>query len=198
MFALTIDQRSSRAQDDRVPGLLALLGDVATVLPFERTAGDEVQGLVSDPEGVIAVIERTMRSQGWSIGLGIGELDTPLPGSVREARGPALLCARDAVEAAKKAPAVHLAVRGGSASAVSEVEAMLRLMGVVLRRRTPGQWRVIAAVAAAGTRAKAAQDLGITVQAISKSLLASADDVVADGYPLLARLLKVADDRSRE
>ena len=198
MFALTIDQRSSRARPDRVPELLDLLDDLDTVLPFERTAGDELQGMIAAPETVIAAVERVLRSRDWSVGLGIGSVERPLPGSVREARGEVLLRARDAVEAAKKVASVHLAVCGTSASAASEVEALLRLVGAVLRRRTAVQWKVIDAVTAAGSRTAAAERLGITVQAISKSLLASADDVVRDVYPLLARLLRAADERSGE
>lgn len=198
MFALTIDQRSSRASADRVPELLERLGALDTVLPFERTAGDEVQGLIASPEAVVAVIEQTLRSRNWSIGLGIGEIEVPLPGSVREARGPALVRAREAVESAKRLPSVHIAVRGSSKTAAAEVEALLRLIGSVLRRRTPGQWRVIDAVLEAGRRAEAADALGITPQAISKSLLASADDVVRDVYPLLARLLSEADEGADE
>lgn len=198
MFALTIDQRSSRARPDRVPELLDLLDDLDTVLPFERTAGDELQGMIAAPETVIAAVERVLRSRDWSVGLGIGSVERPLPGSVREARGEVLLRARDAVEAAKKVASVHLAVCGTSASAASEVEALLRLVGAVLRRRTAVQWKVIDAVTAAGSRTAAAERLGITVQAISKSLLASADDVVRDVYPLLAQLLRAADERSGE
>ena len=48
MFALTIDQHRSRSGRDLVPELLAALSGVRTVLPFERTVGDEVQGLPAD------------------------------------------------------------------------------------------------------------------------------------------------------
>ena len=46
MFALTIDQHRSRTGEDLVPALLDGLAPVPTVLPFERTVGDEVQGLL--------------------------------------------------------------------------------------------------------------------------------------------------------
>ncbi len=176
-----------------MPELLALLARLDVILPFERTAGDEVQGLIAHPDGVIAAIECAMRSGDWSVGLGVGPIETPLPSSVREARGAALLNAREAVEAAKKSATVHIAVRGGG----DDLEAYFRLIGAVLRRRTAAQWRVIDAVDAAGNRATAATQLRITEQAISKSLLASGNDVVRDSYPLLARLLREADERSQ-
>lgn len=43
MFVLTIDQRGSRSHGDKVPRLLSLLADLETVLPFERSVGDEIQ-----------------------------------------------------------------------------------------------------------------------------------------------------------
>ncbi len=186
---MTIDQRSSRTRADRVPQLLAALEAVETVLPFERTAGDEVQGLLASANGVIEAAELALRERDWSIGLGLGPIETPLPRSVREARGPALVRAREAVDAAKKAAAVRLAVRAGSVAAEADPEALLRLVGATVQRRTPAQWRVIDAVRAAGDRGTAARGLGITVQAVSKSLLTSGEDVVRDVYPLLARLL---------
>ncbi|WP_106848649.1 hypothetical protein [Blastococcus sp. Marseille-P5729] len=197
MFAVTIDQRGSQTHSDQVPGLLRLLAEVDACLPFERTAGDEVQGLLCDADAVIDAIERTMRSPDWSIGVGIGPVELPLPTSVRAARGPALVRAREAVEDAKKSTPVKLALHAGVPDARgSEIEALMRVVGVVLQRRKPAQWRVIDAVRQAADRAAAAAALGITVQAVSKSLLTSSEDVVLDVYPLLARLLSEADERS--
>ena len=47
---LTIDQRASRRGPDRVGAMLERLnGAVPVVLAFERTAGDEFQGVLDDP-----------------------------------------------------------------------------------------------------------------------------------------------------
>lgn len=213
MFAVTIDQQHSRRTADEVPTLLRSLSAVQTVLPFERTVGDEVQGLLDSADAVLATVEATMRSGDWSVGIGLGEVETPLASSVRATRGEALLRARTAVEAAKKMPPVRIAVRGaddaetvpvardipGPAAGIApviEAQALLRLVGLVLQRRKEGQWRVIDAVRAAPDRAAAADALGITVQSISKALITSGEDVVRDVYPLLARVLTDADERS--
>lgn len=197
MFALTIDQRASRVDTDRVPELLDRLASVDAVLPFERTVGDEVQGLVREPEAVVAAVEQAFRARHWSVGLGIGPVELPLPRSVREARGPALLRARSALEAAKKVPSVRIAVAADDTDErAAEVQSLLRLVGSVVQRRTDAQWRVINAVRQAGDRGAAAERLGITVQSISKGLLAAGESVVADVYPLLARLLAELDERS--
>lgn len=193
MYALTIDQRASRSSPDGVPRLLTALMDVDTALPFERTAGDEVQGLLSSPAAVIDAIERVLRAGRWSIGLGIGPVEPPLPESVREARGVALLRAREAVEAAKRSSSVHLAVRAG---VPTEAEPLLRLVGTTLQRRTATQWRVADAARIAQTQTEAADALGISVQAVSQSLLASSEDVLRATYPLLERLLTEADEGS--
>ena len=60
---LTIDQRGSRRGPDRVPAVLAALTGVPTVLRFERPAGDEVQGVLGDPDVVVDVVRRLAR---WS------------------------------------------------------------------------------------------------------------------------------------
>ncbi|MDP9407923.1 MAG: hypothetical protein M3P95_08660, partial [Actinomycetota bacterium] len=70
-YVLTVDQRASRRGPDRVPEALALLGGgVAPVLAFERTAGDEFQGVLADPADVVDVVVRLVRHGGWSIGVG--------------------------------------------------------------------------------------------------------------------------------
>ena len=72
--------------------------------PFERTAGDEFQGVLDHPAALAAVVERLLREGGWNIGIGIGEVEEPLPENARAGRGPAYLHAREAVTAAKSSP----------------------------------------------------------------------------------------------
>ncbi len=74
---LIADQVGSRTADDRVPAALAALGDLAVTLPFERTAGDEIQGLLDDPRSVVTAVTRLTRLGGWRIGLGAGTVDSP-------------------------------------------------------------------------------------------------------------------------
>ncbi|HHU39797.1 MAG TPA: hypothetical protein GXZ45_11025 [Propionibacterium sp.] len=191
MFALTIDQHRSRRGEDRVPGLLDALVDVATALPFERTVGDEVQGLLTDPAAVLEALLVALRDGHWSVGLGIGPVETPLPASVRAARGPALLDARAAVERAKTSGDVRVAV--GSASdptGAADVEAVARLIGTLVGRRTDRQWTVIDAVDAAPTQRAAADALGVSPQNVSQALAASAIAAERAGYPVLVKLLE--------
>ena len=169
---LTIDQRGSTraAATDRVPATLVALADVPMLRPFERTAGDEFQGVLDDPAAVAAVVERLLREESWSIGIGIGEVDDPLPESTRAGRGPAYLHARDAVTAAKSAP-WRLRVVGddpGGSSGVRALETTLWLWAAVLNRRTPRGWEVADLVDAGASYDQVAKRLGVTQSAISQ------------------------------
>ncbi|MDJ0357251.1 MarR family transcriptional regulator [Paenarthrobacter sp. PH39-S1] len=120
MFVLTMDQRASRRGPDLVPGLLEMLRDIPAKLAFERSVGDEVQGVLTDPGSIVEVVMRALRTGQWYIGIGVGPVDFPLPPSPREASGPAFVAARAAVERAKKTgERVPLSVQwsgGGAAS----------------------------------------------------------------------------------
>ncbi len=194
MFALTIDQHRSRRGDDLVPGLLDALTPIKTVLPFERTVGDEVQGLLADPQAVLEALLVVLRDGNWSTGLGIGPVDVPLPASVRAARGQALLDARSAVEAAKTAGEVRVAVASASDPVgAADVEAVAGLIGTLIRRRTGTQWATIDAVDAAPTQRAAAEALGVSPQNVSQTLAASAVAAERAGYLVLVRLLERAE-----
>ena len=136
MYIMTIDQRGSRAHADAVPELLETLARIETVRDFERTIGDEVQGVLDSPEQVTLAVRLMAAQTRWHIGIGIGPVETPLPASTAAGRGEAFYAARRAVEAAKNAPA-HLVVDGPTPSddgsipsveAPTLTESALRLM----------------------------------------------------------------------
>ncbi len=186
---LTVDQRASRRGPDRVPEALALLsGGVAPVLAFERTAGDEFQGVLADPADVVDVVVRLVRHGSWSIGVGAGAVHTPLPRSTRAGSGPAFLSARRAVEAAKQR-SPRLAVRGAVPADASDAQAVLSALAVVVERRSEQAWEAIALVAAGRTQAEAAGALGVSRQAVGQRLAAGLWELERDLRPTAARLL---------
>jgi SatD family (SatD) len=145
-YVLTVDQRASRRGPDRVGAALrALEGVVPVVLPFERTAGDEFQGLLAEPADVVAVVVLLVRWGGWSIGVGAGPVHTPLPDSTRAGSGPAYLSARRAVDAAKQRP-VRLAVRGAVPAEAADAQAVLSALASLVERRSEQAWEAIALV----------------------------------------------------
>lgn len=207
MWTLTIDQEGSRRVGDRVEQLLADLAAAspltsaspgAVVLPFERTVGDEVQGVLADPGLVVDLALHLVRAGGWSIGIGAGTVDTPLPASSRAASGTAFIHARDAVEAAKsRLRSVPLAVRGPRADLAAEAEGVLVLLGSVVSRRTAAGWSVVDRLVAAGASARqedVAAALGISQQAVSARLRAALWFEEVAARPAAARLLRLTGD----
>lgn len=164
---------------------------VAPLLGFERTAGDEFQGVLAEPEDVVTVVLELVRHGGWSIGIGAGAVSVPLPRSTRAGSGPAFLSARRAVEAAKQRPA-RLAVRGAVPPEASDAQAVLSALAVVVERRSEQAWEAIAHVAAGRTQAEAAGLLGISRQAVGQRLAAGLWDLERDLRPTAARLLRRA------
>ncbi|WP_028651145.1 transposase [Nocardioides halotolerans] len=169
---LTIDQRGSTraAATDRVPDTLVALADAAMLRPFERTAGDEFQGVLDRPATLAVVVERLLREDGWNVGIGIGEVEEPLPRSTRAGRGPAYLHAREAVTSAKSAP-WRLRVVGDDGRpgpGARALETTLWLWAAVLGRRTPRGWEVADLVDAGATYEQVAKRLGVTQSAISQ------------------------------
>ena len=163
---LTIDQRGSTGGPDRVPSTLAGLADVEMVRPFERTAGDEFQGVLVDPAALATVVEQLLREDSWNVGIGIGEVEEPLPESTRAGRGPAYVYAREAVTTAKSAP-WRLRVAGDDPG-VRALETTLWLWAAVLNRRTARGWEVADLVDAGSSYDEAAKRLGVTQSAISQ------------------------------
>lgn len=166
-IVLTVDQRGSRHGVDKIPDALAALADVPLLLAFERTVGDEFQGVLDDPEALPRVVETLLRAGEWNIGIGVGEVDEPLPDHARAGRGQAYLQARDAVTAAKNSP-WRLRVCGEHPAARA-LETTLWLWAAVLARRTPGGWEVADLVEREGLAyVEVAQRLGIGQSAVSQ------------------------------
>jgi hypothetical protein len=209
MYVMTIDQRGSTGDVDRVPDLLKEVGALSTAGRFERSVGDEVQGVVEQPDEVVEIALHALRSGRWYVGIGVGEVDQPLPASPREGSGPAFVAARAAVDRAKAAAAhVPLAVVAGSgrrAGACANAEAVLRLIGRLVQDRTVAQWKVVDVLRSVrdgqsgshgthGTQKIAAQKLGITEQSVSRAVLRSGWQEEWAARPAAAMLLSFADD----
>lgn len=165
-IVLTLDQRGSRDDADRVPALLALLGPVPALRAFERTAGDEVQGVLDDAEAVATAIELLLRDGGWNVGIGAGSVEEPLPEHAREGRGPAYLHAREAVTSAKSSP-WHLRVVSDHPAARA-LETTSWLWASVLDRRTERGWEVADLAATGLSYAEIGAQLGISQSAVSQ------------------------------
>jgi len=193
-YVLAVGRRAGRRPADRVGEALRVLsaGEGAPeLLPFERTAGDEFQGVLAAAADTVDVVLRLVRLGGWSIGVGAGPVQTPLPDGTRGAAGPAFLGARRAVEAARSRPA-RVAVRGASAPDATDAQAVLSALAVVVERRSAQAWEAIALVGEGRTQSEAATALGISRQAVGQRLAAGQWDLECDLRPTAARLLERA------
>ena len=196
---MTIDQIGSTRRGDQVEPLLEDLRSWSTsgrppVRAFERTGGDEVQAVLDDADRVVDLALILVRRGGWSIGIGAGPVDEPLPPSTRAGTGPAFVHARDAVERAKsRSRPVPLAVVGHLAERAADAEAVLGLVAAVVERRSPQGWAVIDALGSARgprTQEQVAADLGISQQAVSQRLRAAMWAEERAARPVAARLLR--------
>lgn len=202
MFVLTIDQRDSRHHSDRVPQFLADLNGAVQdylVLPFERTAGDELQAVTDHPGVIIHCAEQVIRQSGWYLGVGVGPIEQPLPVSSRHGRGQAYFAAREAVEQAKRSdPPVLMFTNTVHASRVQEAGVVLRMLCSIWQRRTDAGWEAVEAMRSGryAHQRDAAQDLGISAQAFSRRLQVAYWELELEVLPLLMGLLKAGNEQA--
>jgi hypothetical protein len=167
VVVLTVDQRDSRSQPDAVPDLLARLADAPGLLrPFQRTAGDEVQAVLAHADNTVATLALLLRAGGWSVGVGVGPVEQPLPTDTRAGRGEAYLHARDAVTRAKSVP--HRIAVGGEDYRAEQLETVLWLWAGILERRTERGWEVVDALDEGLSHVEAGRRLGISQSAVSQ------------------------------
>jgi hypothetical protein len=202
MIVVTADQKRSTRHGDRVPEALRVLATdppPGIRLPFERTVGDEIQGLLESPAAAVWAVTRLVRLGGWRIGIGLGEVADPLPESTRAATGPAFVAARDAVTASHSAPTdlrvLHAAVGAdgyGQDEPTRQAESALWLLTAVLRRRTAEGWE-IAEMAETGLSGRdMAARLRISPSAVSQRLARACAQEAQRGAELAESLLAVA------
>lgn len=178
---------------DLVPELLNTLNRrprrTGLLRKFERTAGDEVQGVLSEARATIDVIVHLLRADIWYIGLGVGEAAEPLPRSTRAGSGAAFVFAREAVNKAKSSPH-HVNVVGADANAAEQTETVLWLMASVLRRRSERGWAVADLLAEGLTRREIGVKLGISQSAVTQRAQAAGFAEEQRGRVLAASLLE--------
>ncbi|MGZ4472267.1 MAG: transposase [Nocardioidaceae bacterium] len=193
VIVLTIDQRGSRTAADAIPALLTRLAALVPhpVLGFERTAGDEAQGVLDDPVAVIDVTATLLAEERWNIGIGVGPVQAPLPDSTRAGRGQAFVSAREAVTRAKSG-AHHLSVVGDDRYRTQQVETVLWLISGILRRRTDRGREVQQVLAEGLSHADAGRRLGISQSAVSQRAQAAGLVDEERGRTLAAQLLAEA------
>lgn len=191
-YVLTVDQRGSRRERDLVDEALSMLRRQVPdpMLPFERTAGDEFQGVLSEAGTAVDASLALLRGESWSVGLGVGPVEEPLPASTRSARGAAFINARSALESAKQRPH-HVAVIGEADSA-HDADAVLSLLAAVIFRRSDAGWEAVDLMESGNSFSEAARLLHITRQAVGQRLAVALWQQEKEVRPVVARLLEQA------
>jgi hypothetical protein len=192
MFVLTVDQIDSRESDvDDVVPILAARHEwqrIGALLGPDRTAGDEFQLVFDAAGGALEAALRLRRTGAWSVGIGAGEVETPLPETTGAGRGSAFLAARVAVDAAKRAQH-HLAVAAPDEAAAAGVSALIGLLLEVRARRSPEGWEVADLLDSGLSQVAIADRLGVTPQAISLRARAAGLRLERDALPALVHAL---------
>lgn len=192
MYVLTADQKQSRHSPDAVPAAIELLSSVPTVRAFERSAGDEIQGVLDSAAAVLQAAIRLSSAQCWHIGIGVGDIEQPLPQSARAGRGDAYLRAREAVEEAKRLRP-SLVVKGSD----KDTNALWRLLAAGWDRRSAQGWEAVFAMNnGEHSQPQVAASLGISQQALSERLLRSGWAIEQAVHPLACRLLETSDGKA--
>lgn len=203
--AVKIDLRSSRRISDRAEAQERLFATMralnqefadAVESKFIVTHGDEAQGLLRADmaSSVVRVMERAvdgMRPEMMRFGIGFGKLATPLQPDAIGMDGEAWYRASAKIaDAARERKFVLFSGFGKEVDIQSG--AMANLLLYMRYRWTEDQQRVIELVEACPTQAAAAEHLGISQAAVSKSLRISGWRFYSDGRDALIRILDSA------
>ena len=190
-IVILLDQRASSARPDLVDAGSQRLntrfaGSLA--LPFVRTAGDEMQAVLSDPAALEPLLADILDGGDWWTALGVGTI-VHVADSARASSGPAFKAAREAIEASKRdRRSPGPAVRGEPRVLATSLQAALAGWGFIRGKRTPRQREVVAAVEQAESQRAAAAALGITQQTVSDALAAAGHGAERQLRELIASL----------
>ncbi len=192
-IAITMDQRLSRQRDDLVQKTMLRYNDVfanGLLRPFERTSGDEMQALISEPRTAIEIWVDAVQSGDWWIGVGIGPLNEPIAKSVREVGGVALQNARLAVEGAKSRSTPHRFQITGNDERVEDLAVVLTLVAWVVERQTPAALVAEELYTNGRTQQEAAAVLKISQQAFGERIRRGGVTEKRSGCELAIRILE--------
>ena len=167
MFVLTFIQRSAQHS------LTALSDELAKLNPrvaFAQTYPDEIQGAFDRASDALHAALIAARDNGFWVGIGIGELNTT------DCTGDALEFSRLAVEEAQGgAPVRCISISADNHHLAELAAGSARLLYRVCADRTDAEWRVVNLLVPGvrGQQKAAATALGITTQAVSRTLVRS-------------------------
>lgn len=191
LVVFNVDQRGSRKAADAVAAALSTVNHSDApwqlALRAERTVGDEWQAAVVDPPSIASLLGWVVESRMWHVGIGVGDVEEPVPASTRAARGGAYLAAREAADAAKRAP-YSLAVRSDRGDG-ELLQTLAWSLAKIMSSRSAEGAEAVRLRGSGLSGVDIARQLGISPQAVSTRLKV-ADWVV--GEAVMVQLAHVA------
>ncbi len=171
----------------------------ALLAKFVITVGDEFQGLVTDggilPD-LIWKVGSGFSDRALRLGFGYGRLDTPAGEYAINVDGPALHCARDAINHAKKRNELGGVFQGFGDNFDLVLNGVARLLEFHREQRTEQQLRVIGMLRQGLAQVKIAEKLKLSTQAISDHVRAAGWDSYRQGEMALSAAMSLFASRS--
>lgn len=194
---MTLISRSPESPEN-FSELLEQLNALEPAIPFIQTYPDEVQGGFESAEPALrAMLLATPGARFWA-GIGVGAVKAPRFAaalgaiSTPECSGDALDFSRLAVEQAQTgSPARGIVVLGHHRAFSEQATGLARLIFRVASERTDAENRVLSLIVPGvrGQQKAVAQALGISAQAVSKTLVRSYYHEQEAALPALAEIL---------
>lgn len=188
-IVVLIEPQANRENEGGVTGLCEHLNDYPGVFMerlFERTIGDQVVGIIADPNSLSKLLLAVHESAGdWLTGVGIGTLDI-IGVSARECQGTALRTAKSAAEKARRTPG-GVAIDGTSEYA-QDIHSSAMLLADILDSRSARQREVARLRRADHICERIATELDITRRAVHKHLSAGRYALEQESCKLIDRL----------
>lgn len=160
-------------------------------VPFGITLGDEFQGLVKQPAACPRIIHHLrllLRPLECRIGIGIGEIASPLAASTSEMEGPAFSRSREGVEKARNTNR-HTIYESGIDALDIAANTISLLIDVIQAEWTTKQWEAVRAYTTHSNLARAGRELGITAQGVDRRLQSTHWREIAEAVESLSILI---------
>ena len=203
MFVLTLTQRVADAPrpDPAVDReVCRLLSGLPARAPFQPTGPGLVRGLTEDADAAVDAAMIALRENRYAVGIGVGDVfltrvDQADGRVAVTAEGPGMGFGHDAAQYVRGADRVSVRVSAADPVAAEQAEAVLTLVGQIVSERSEAEWRVVDLMVpgARGQQKAAAQQLGITPQAVSKAVVRSLWHEEWRARPAAATLLRLCE-----
>lgn len=167
----------------------------ALLSKFAITLGDEFHGILKDATvmpDLLWDVENAAGLPKFRIGVGYGRIDTEIPPYAINVDGPALHCARAAIDYAKSEKLLGGVFRGFGNEIDQVANGVAQLLWFHLQKRTPTQRSIIGLLRQGDSQNGIAKLIHRTPQAVTDHKVAAGWDAYHAGEQALCAILKLA------